>query len=347
MHGFIKRFSDFSTAKVLRAVEWDLPLRSTEDEVGTVVVPLGDVSNGEIGDWLIMDGALMRIESVSPGSSTTTIKCRDLISAFSRTLLIQELEACETVTEFIGQTIMQKFKLADDSMFKIPYLTVSESVEGDVVYQPPETDEYGRFQFADYLRAAARTHNIHLSWKISGADTLAISVGRGEVRGGQIVLGVGPDQLAEVPVFAIADVAKITALKKIKADDGSESIQSTDFYLYTDGTYGTNAAGGERAEGGWDYITAGPDATADEISEMAAQRFARGMNDSKISFWSERDLTVGAPVVLRAEGMKHSGYISYKGVKSTDRRYFYRCGNRPVTLTERLRAAEKVGQAMD
>lgn len=343
MNGFIKRFSDFTTAKTFRAVEWDIVLRSTEDDVSTVVVVAGDVDAGDVGDWLIMAGALLRVESVQIGTATTTVKCRDIASAFARTLLLQDIGAEETVGLFIHTALTQQFRLADDEAYAMPYLSVSSTTEGDIAYHAPETDAYGRFEFDEYLRTMARVHNIHLSWSDSGTGKLKLRIGRGDIRGGQIVLGVGANQLAEEPVFANAEIAKITALQSVEDEDGSESVTKTDYFLYTDGTFGTSATGGERATGGWEYITASSSETADDISEKVAQQFERGMSDSKISFWSELDLTVGAPVVLRVSGRRHSGYIAYKGVKSSDKRYFYRCGNRPVTLTERLRAAEKNG----
>lgn len=345
MQGFIKRFSDFSTAKTFRAVEWDIALRSTEDEVSTVVVVAGDVDAGDVGDWLIMAGALLRIESVQTGTSTTTVKCRDLASAFARTFLLQDLMEDETISYFIMDTLGQQFEAADDAAYALPYLTASATTEGDIAYHAPETDDYGRFEFDEYLRMVARVYNIHLSWSITGADELSITVGRGTMRGGQIVLGAGADQLAETPIFASAEVAKITVLQKNTAEDGTETVSKLDRYLYTDGTFGASATGGTRAEGGWEYLTVSPNATADEIEDKVAQRFERGMSDSKISFFSARDLDVGAPVVLRVSGRKHSGHITYKGIKSSDKRYFYRCGNRPVTLTEKLRTAEKTATA--
>lgn len=347
MQGFIKRFSDFSTAKAFRAVEWDIALRSVQDEVSTVVVVAGDVDAGDVGDWLIMGGALLRIESVQAGSSTTTVKCRDLASAFARTFLLQDLMEDETISYFIMDTLGQQFEAADDAAYALPYLTASATTEGDIAYHAPETDDYGRFEFDEYLRMVARVYNIHLSWSITGADELSITVGRGTMRGGQIVLGAGADQLAETPIFASAEVAKITVLQKTTAEDGTETVSKSDRYLYTDGTFGASATGGTRAEGGWEYLTVGPSATADEIEDKVAQRFERGMSDSKISFFSARELDVGAPVVLRVAGRKYSGYITYKGIKSSDKRYFYRCGNRPVTLTEKLRAVEKTAQTVE
>lgn len=347
MQGFIKRFSDFSTAKTFRAVEWDIALRSTEDEVSTVVVVAGDVDAGDVGDWLIMAGALLRIESVQTGTSTTTVKCRDLASAFARTFLLQDLMEDETISYFIMDTLGQQFEAADDAAYALPYLTASATTEGDIAYHAPETDDYGRFEFDEYLRMVARVYNIHLSWSITGADELSITVGRGTMRGGQIVLGAGADQLAETPIFASAEVAKITVLQKNTAEDGTETVSKLDRYLYTDGTFGASATGGTRAEGGWEYLTVSPNATADEIEDKVAQRFERGMSDSKISFFSARELDVGAPVVLRVSGRKYNGYITYKGVKSSDKRYFYRCGNRPVTLTEKLRAVEKTAQTAE
>lgn len=347
MQGFIKRFSDFSTAKAFRAVEWDIALRAVQDEVSTVVVVAGDVDAGDVGDWLIMAGALLRIESVQTGSSTTTVNCRDIASAFARAFLLKDLMEDETISYFIMDTLGQQFESADDAAYALPYLTASATTEGDIAYHAPETDDYGRFEFDEYLRMAARVYNIHLSWSITGADTLSITVGRGTQRGGQIVLGAGADQLAETPIFANAEVAKITVLQKTTAEDGTETVSKTDRYLYTDGTFGTSATGGTRAEGGWEYLTVSPNATADEIEDKVAQRFERGMSDSKISFFSARELDVGAPVVLRVAGRKYSGYITYKGVKSSDRRYFYRCGNRPVTLTEKLRAVERTAQTAE
>lgn len=347
MQGFIKRFSDFETSKTFRAVEWDIALRSVQDEVSTVVVVAGDVDAGDVGDWLIVGGALLRIESVQAGSSTTTVKCRDIASAFARTFLIRDLIEEETISLFIMTTLGQQFNAASDAAYALPYLRASATTAGDIAYHAPETDDYGRFEFDEYLRMVARVYNIHLSWASSGADELHITVGRGTMRGGQIVLGAGTDQLAETPIFASAEVAKITVLQKTTAEDGTESVSKSDRYLYTDGTFGASATGGTRAEGGWEYLTVSPSATEDEIEDKVAQRFERGMSDSKISFFSARELDVGAPVVLRVAGRKYSGYITYKGVKSSDKRYFYRCGNRPVTLTEKLRAVEKTAQTVE
>lgn len=344
---FIKSFRTFEYKKTLHAVDWDVVVRSVADDVSTVIVPKGEADAGDKGEWLIAAGALLRIETVQPGTETTVLKCRDLPSVFDRDLILSELSAQETVNTFIMSVLNRQFANVDDAHYAMTYLHVTAESTGDIAFHAPEVNGYGLFNFASYLRSMARTHNIHLTWSDYGHSGLLISVGRGEVRGGQLVLGAGDAQLAEAPVFANADTARITVIQPYTTEDEEESYTKTDFYLYADGTYGNDATSAERVDGGWSHLGVAENDSAADVSDKVAQVFARGLSDSKVSFYSSRDFTVGAPVNLRVEGRKYSGYISRKAVKSTDKRFLYQCGNLPVTLTDRVQRAEEATEKAD
>lgn len=345
MNCYVRSFKTFAHTKTLHAVEWDVVLGSVDNDVSTIVVPKAEADMNDVGEWIIAEGALLRIETVQPGTDTTALKCRDLVSAFDRDLVLDDLTGKTSVNVFIATTISRQFRLASDPHYAMSYITVSSESTGDIAYHDPETDAYGVFNFGTYLRNAARAHNIHLHWSIySDGMGLDITVGRGTVTGGQLVLGAGTTQLAEAPVFSSAETARVTVMRKYEDENEEEQLERTEWYLYSDGTYGSDGDSAERVDGGWEYTSVPEKATEAEISEKVAQIFSRGMSDCKIQFWSERELTVGAPVNLRVEGKKYSGYITRKAVKSTDKRFLYQCGNLPVTLTDRLQRAEEAAE---
>ena len=71
---------------------------------------------------------------------------------------------------------------------------------------------------------------------------------------------------------------------------------------------------------------------------MAAEEFAKNVSSYKIEFYSDRLYELFDRVRLRFDDGVFAADITARQISSADKRYYYRCGNLPTTLTEKLQA---------
>lgn len=352
MTGFIKDFKTFKTLKSVTLSEWSFPQATDTAETGTVVVPSGQLDVGDVGQWLITHGALLRISAVTVGTGGVTAKCGDIITAFDRdvrladiTMSGDEASSSYSTAMFMGDLLAQLFKYQSDAHYAMPYLSLSVLETGGIRYVKPNVDGYGRFNAAEYLRTvAAPPYNQRLNWSLEAPGQLKLQLGYKTGNGGVVVLDAGRDTLAEAPTFSTPDPARITVLKKSASTGDDAEITASDYYLLATGEISTDGSAAARVDGGWEYITVTESTTDDEILDKVRQRFKSGMNATSVSFFSPRVFSIGAPMRLRVSGKEISGYIAYKGIQSGEERYLYRVGSYPVRLTDRLRLAAQTAK---
>lgn len=83
MIAFVKSIRDFSTLAAAQVVSWDLPLATSGDDTGSVVL-LGESAAGREGNWLAIDRRIYLISQTAYNKGLTTLTLQMPVNAFDR-----------------------------------------------------------------------------------------------------------------------------------------------------------------------------------------------------------------------------------------------------------------------
>lgn len=122
-------------------------------------------------------------------------------------------------------------------------------------------------------------------------------------------------------------------------DDNPTLFRVLDYYLKKDGTISTTAPATEdRAHGQWLIYECG----ADEYPQIIAMDvFASNSDNHKVEFYSDTLFELYQPMRLRLRGEVLETIITSRTISQADGRYYYKCGNLVVQLTDHVKKAEK------
>jgi hypothetical protein len=315
MIGFIKDRNTFQTLDMMLDVsQYDLILGSTNNNVGTVQVPVE--LEGLENQFFIADDRMWVIKSLAPDKGKTIITLNDISWMFARDLLWDDTTTYSTIEECIADTIDTEYINLADTEYDTPYVRVSYSTA--TAWIKPDT-ENGLWNLKGYIAKVRRMKNVFLSFSISG-NYLDIEIEQ------------------KTPTlwkldFA-TDVAKMyqetyqkTATAKITVNG------TTDYYMFTDGTYSTNPAAGTRIQGEWlqVQVNANEDET-DKVEDI----FSKNAESMILEFYTTEPVEFYDTVQLRHEGRVVTGTLSLVSISSSDNRRYCKTGDLINTVPEAI-----------
>lgn len=122
-------------------------------------------------------------------------------------------------------------------------------------------------------------------------------------------------------------------------DDIPTLFRVIDYYLKKDGSISTTAPSAEnRAHGQWFIYECG----VDEYPQLIAMDvFASNSDNHKVEFYSDTLFELYQPMRLRLRGEVLETIITSRTISRMDGRYYYKCGNLVVQLTDHVKKTEK------
>lgn len=315
MIGFIKDRNTFQTLDMMLDIsQYDLILGSTNNNVGTVQVPVE--LEGLENQFFIADDRMWVVKSLAPDNGKTIITLNDISWMFARDLLWDDNTTYSTIEECIADTIDTEYINLSDTEYDTPYVRVSYSTA--TAWIKPDT-ENGLWNLKGYIAKVRRMKNVFLSFSISG-NYLDIEIEQ------------------KTPTlwkldFA-TDVAKMyqetyqkTATAKITVNG------TTDYYMFTDGTYSTNPAAGTRIQGEWlqVQVNANEDET-DKVEDI----FSKNAESMILEFYTTEPVEFYDTVQLRHEGRVVTGTLSLVSISSSDNRRYCKTGDLINTVPEAI-----------
>lgn len=122
-------------------------------------------------------------------------------------------------------------------------------------------------------------------------------------------------------------------------DDNPTLFRVLDYYLKTDNTISTTRpSASQRAHGQWQIY----ECSSSEYPELIAlSTFANNSDNHKVEFYSDTLFELYQPMRLRLRGEVLETIITSRVISRMDGRYYYKCGNLAVQLTDHVKASEK------
>lgn len=339
MIAFVKSFASYRTIGKVNIISSALAIDSISGDASTVTISGTAIKRSNIGDWLIVDGMVYRISAVKPQNEQTTITLAFPEDVFSRALELSLQQIPNTTGAFIAAAIHANWIVCDDPSYAIPYLVVSDS--DTTKYVPPDVDNSGCFNLADYYRLMRKSFQVTLQFQDAQNQLLCKIIKKYPERH-QIVFGDGRSQLQSLD-YAVAGTSKITVLHDIstgeKDSDGNNIVtrSRTTWYLAEDGSV-SQLIPARRVAGKWEtmYISG-----ESNVEDKVIEAFAKNKTDHKLEFWSTLDLSVQDRCTFLVGGELLQSNISYKRKNNSDNRYYYKSGELPTRATEKLKGAAK------
>lgn len=320
MVAFIKRRKDFRTIASAEVVNYDVPIASISDDVGTILLYDTTVTRGNEGDFLIMDGHIWLIEQVAPAELQTTVTVTDVAAAFDR--LLPFVEESVSIGSFLAQQLADHYRNVSDLDYQMPYLEIT-NLDNTEFLGPTVTD--GLFNLRTYMRKVNRLRDVQVLFSVS-QNKLNILIQPRQRPSHNIIFEDGTSQLISRS-YSRSSIAKVTAYQYGEAHT---------YYLSADGKVTTQEPV-FRAEGKWEVLAL---EETEDLEEKVLDIFSQNSNSHKIEWRSTKHYELYDTVVLRLDGGLMSSYVSYIGISSADSRYYYKSGELATTLTERLKGAK-------
>ena len=320
MVAFIKRRKDFKTIASAEVVNYDVPIASISDDVGTILLYDTTVTRGNEGDFLIMDGHIWLIEQVAPTDMQTTVTVADVAAAFDR--LLPFVEEGDSIGSFLERQLVDHYRNISDLDYRLPFLEIT-NLDNTEYHGPTVT--VGLFNLRTYMRKVNRLRDVQVLFFVS-RDKLNILIHPRQRPSHNIIFEDGTSQLISRS-YSRSSIAKVTAYQF--------GIGHT-YYLSSDGKV-TQEEPVFRAEGKWEVLAL---EETEDLEEKVLDIFSQNSNSHKIEWRSTKPYELYDTVVLRLDGGLMSSYVSYIGISSGDARYYYKSGELATTLTERLKGAK-------
>ena len=320
MIAFVKSRKNFKTVAAAEAVSWEVPLASIEDDVGSITLCGTQVSRGNEGDFLVMDGHIWLIDQVSPEQQQTVVNVTDIRCVFDRSL--PYTESTLAIGNYLAQELENHYKAVSDDAYAMPYLQISNTDVTEFL-GPTVTD--GLYSLKTYMRKVNRLRDVQVQFSVS-QDTLLIQIYKRTRPTHNIVFDDGRSQLISRS-YSRSSVAKVTAY---------QNGVGVDYYLTEDGDITTDIPI-RRADGEWRVVALDDEM---DMDEQVSDIFSQNSNSHKIEWRSTRAFDLYDSTKIRLDGGLMTSYISYIGISSSDNRFHYKSGELATTLTERLKGGK-------
>lgn len=320
MEVYVYSRSSFSFLARAAASSWDLPLASYQAASGSVVVA-GELSPDYKDNWLLAGGEVWIIDRVEPKSGVTTITITPGIDAFDRPIFLPS-PLPTTVGGLILQALQDNFQRPADPVYGMPYLELASTAAAPAVL--PTLSEAGLWALPDYIRAVQDAAHVRL-----------------RVRGNFLRVEVSPAAPTVRTVFMNGDAELLQQTYSRQFTAKVTVVQSTgasDYYVDAAGTVSATPPE-PRLAGEWRVVETRDNKPA---LEAAQEVFAENVAANKIAFSAAARYHLGDIVRTRLGDQPASVKVTAVRQRSTDRRYYYECGELATSLSERLAASESI-----
>lgn len=320
MEVYVYSRSSFSFLARAAASSWDLPLASYQAASGSVVVA-GELSPDYKDNWLLAGGEVWIIDRVEPKDGVTTITVAPGIDAFDRPISLPS-PLPTTVGDLILQALQDNFQSPADPVYAMPYLELATTAGAPAAL--PTLSEAGLWTLPDYIRAVQDAARVRL--RVRGNFLRAeISPAEPTVR---TVFMDGDAELLQ-QTYSRQFTAKVTVVQSTGASD-----------YYVDAAGAVSASPPEpRLAGEWRVVETRDNKPA---LEAAQEVFSENVAANKIAFSAAARYNLGDIVRTRLGDQPASVKVTAVRQRSTDRRYYYECGELATSLSERLAASESI-----
>lgn len=330
---FIRDIRDWSFKVYTASNDWEIVLFDTEDSSGRVSVPIE--SSEFTGNWLLIGDKIFYISSTSPKDGATDLTISEPYYAFNRTLVYHG-DGTENLESFICNTIINEFVEQSDEFYSFPYITCNSLTTTSVKIDIRENEE---FNFIDILQLA-KEKGIQFDYSFTG-EGIHITVAVKEHSSSLIFFNDGHTILEE---SALSDelVAKVTVRKIEEVDEIITVLETQNYYWHEDGTI-TTSPPDPRLPGRWEIVSfkEDEDSTEDQFLENAKEAMDKNDDTYKIVFYSDRVYLNGDKVNCKIGGAMYLATITCCKISTDNSFYYYRAGNLPTKLTEKLIDAVK------
>lgn len=332
MIAYVKSIRDFCTLAAAQVVSWDLPLATSGDDTGSVVL-LGESAAGREGNWLIIDRRIYLISQTAYSSGLTTLTLQMPVNAFDRR--IYYASAGSSIEAFIASALTGAYKNVSDSYFAMPYLDIT--ADSTTAFKAPEISD-GMYVLSDYIKSVRpSTYTDDGTVDVPGVIC--------DFSCTDTTLNIRLHNAAPTTRNAVFD----TSLFQLKTRASSRDVVSKvsvvvvdtgttmDFYLTPWGTVGIQAPA-ERVAGKWISVAYNDKEPA---IDTAKKEFEKNQDTHKVEFYSKLQFNLLDPVMIRMGDAVETYQITCIRKSSVDDRYLYTCGDMPTTLTDKIKQLSK------
>lgn len=307
--GYVKSRATFKQTHKLQIVDFDYCINSAYENVSMFIV-MGEHSGLE-DSFFVCDEFFGVITSCTPDKGLTTIQCAKIVTIFGRQLVLTEGESY--IEDFMKRVIEDEFKNLSDSVYAMPYINVT--ITSHTAYSRPVNDNK-IWQLEKYISRVKRLFDIYTDITVDN-NTLQVTIGHRNVPTHNVDFATSTFELIS-ETYSSEAVSKISVV-------GEGAI--TDYYLFDDGTYGTDPTQGTRVKGKWEFRE-----SADNIGYV----FASNMDSHLIQFRSFKRFEFGDKLCIRSNGRVTYTYINQILRDSKDDRYLYKTGQITETASETI-----------
>jgi hypothetical protein len=332
MMAYIVSKADLKVKDALTVISYEI----NEDTAAPAVtnIRFARMPSVNAGDYVCLKEAgetvyLGVVSGVEADKKTSVAALRSLpvSSVFSRNILLGDAQA---VTEnYILSAVIDNFVSSDDALTDIPYIAATAKTQTPLGITPH--NENGIYNLDTFLRYVALRHHIFTDFELT-ADALNVSI-ENRTPPLHIIDATAADVLNLTETVVSECVSKLT----VKTPAGVVT-----FYLFDDGTFGTNPGAGTRIPGKADTVYC---ENAEDAEKTAGDVFAKNkfshLIEAEILTDSKLYDTVSMRLYDRARVKTKTGvfdtYISYISRKSASKTALFKFGDARLTLTDKLK----------
>lgn len=286
--------------------------------------------NAAAGDYVVLRGLYTGVVSgveMDKKTSVAALRSLPVSSVFSRNILLGDAQA---VTEnYILSAVNGNFAASGDAMTDIPYIAATAKTQTPLGITPH--NDNGIYNLDTFLRYVALRHHIFADFEIT-ADTLDVSI-ENRIPPLHIIDATAADVINLTETVVSECVSKLT----VKTPAGI-----TTYYLFEDGSFGTNPEAGTRVRGKADTVYC---ENAEDVEKTAGDVFDKNkfshLIEAEILTDSKLYDTVSMRLYDRARVKTKTGvydtYISYISRKSASKTALFKFGDARLTLTDKLK----------
>lgn len=286
--------------------------------------------NAATGDYLLVRGEYLGIVSgieADKNTSVLTLHALPVSSIFSRNIL---LGTEQDITEnYIQSAINDNFASSGDALMDDQNISVSVQTQ-TVLGITPHNDN-GIYNLDSFLRYAAKRHNIFTDFELT-SSALNVSI---ENR-------IPPTHIIDATVADVLSVSETVVSECVSKVTVKTSSDVLIYYLFDDGSYGTNPAAGTRVAGKAETVytenTADAEKTAGDV--FAKNKYSH-LIEAEMLLSSKLYAVNSMKLYDRAKVKTKTGiydtYISYIAKRSAAQTVLFKFGDAKLSLTDKLK----------
>lgn len=303
------------------SMDYRLVLGSIYGDYTRIIMP--EVKGIVSGDFVLNDsGFLAIIDSVDKEAGAMQLNVKDISNLFARKIVFNGTQSSSSVEAYIQGLITTNYISLADTMFRLPFLTITTGSTTAEVSQPDT--EGGFYTIKSYLSKVRRLYGIQVEYNIQ-VNTLTGTLK--QVQNKKQLFLDNSNYHIEEEAYSNNTLSKITAFN-------SDTQTATDYYLLDDGSVTTNMNAPGRVDGIWDAITVGDN----EIElERVKDKLKENTFSHKITFLSsEKDARYNFYdyVKVSLRGNIYESYIA-KHIVNSDGTTEYQLGELRNTFTSK------------